>query len=77
MFERLIDGVDVVYGFLYVSVGGVFTFDKLEMSSSFVGRVFNEFAVGPKCVSYRPDDVSYVMCRSMLSRQYAFRDGVC
>ena len=76
LFERLIDGVDVVYDFLYVSVGEVFTFDKLELSSSFVGRAFNEFAVRPKCVSYRRDEVLSVMCRSMLSRKYVFRDGV-
>ena len=53
LFKRVIDGVDVVYDFLYVSFGGVFAFDKLELSSSFLGRVFNEFTVGPKCVSYR------------------------
>ena len=77
LFKRFIDGVDVVYDFLYVSVGGVFVFDKLELSSSFVDRVFNEFAVRLKCVSYRHDDIWSVMCRSMLSRKYVFRDGVC
>ena len=77
LFKRLIYGADVVYDFLYVSVGGVFAFNKLELSSSFVGRVFNEFVVGPKCVSYRPDEVRFVMYRSMLSRKYVFRDGVC
>ena len=77
LFERLIDGVDVIYDFLYVSVGGVFAFDKFELSSSFVGRVFNEFAVGPKCVSNRHDEVWSVMCPSMLSRKYVFRDVVC
>ena len=47
LFKRLIDGVDVVYGFLYVAVSGVFAFDKLELCSSFVGRVFDESAIGP------------------------------
>jgi hypothetical protein len=77
LLERLIDDVDMVYDFLYISVGGVAAFDKLELSSSFVGRVFNEFAVGPKYVSNRLDEVSSVMYRSMLSRKYVFRDGVC
>ena len=77
LFKRLIDGVDVVYDFLYVFVGGVFAFNKLELSSSFVGMVFNEFAVGPKCVSYRLDEVRFVMCRSMSSRKCVFLDGVC
>jgi hypothetical protein len=77
LFERLIDDVDVVYDFLYVSVGGVFAFDKLDLSSSFIDRVFNEFTAGPKCVSYRLGEVWSVMCQSMLSRKYVFRDGVC
>ena len=47
LFKRLIGGVDVVYDLLHVTVGGLFAFDKLEWSSSMVGRVFNEFAVGP------------------------------
>ncbi len=55
LFERLIDGVDVVYDFLYVSVGGVFAFNKLKLSSSFIDRVFDEFAVRSICVSYSPD----------------------
>ena len=67
----------MVYDFLYASVGEVFAFDKLELSSSFVGGVFDEFAVGPKCVSNRLDEVRSVMCQSMLCREYVFRDGVC
>ena len=67
----------MVYDFLYASVGEVFAFDKLELSSSFVGGVFGDFAVGPKCASNRPDEVRSVMCRSMLCREYVFKDGVC
>ena len=48
LFDRLVDVVDVVYYFLHVSsVNGVFTFDDLELSSCFGGRVFDKFAVGP------------------------------
>ena len=66
LFERLVDGVDVVYDFLHVSVSGVFTFDELELSSSFAGRVFDKFAVGPSCVSNRPDKVRSVVCWSFV-----------
>ena len=76
LFERLVDGVDVVYDFLYVSVSGVFAFDKLDLSSSFVGRVFDKFAAEPNCVSNRSYEVRSVVCRSMLCRKYVFWYGV-
>ena len=47
LFKRLVDIVNVVYDFLYVSVSGFFAFDELALSSSLVSRVFDEFVVGP------------------------------
>ena len=76
LFKRLVDVVDEVYDFLHVSVHGVFAFDKLELSSSLVGRVFDEFAVGPKCVSNRPDEVRSVVCWSFVCRKDVFWYGV-
>ncbi len=61
LFKWLVDGVDVVYNFLNAPISGVFAFDELEFSSSLVGRVFDEFAVGPKHVFNRPDEVRSVM----------------
>ncbi len=65
-------GVDVVYNFLNVPIIGVFAFDELELSSSFARRVFDEFAVGPKCVSNRPDKVRFVMCRFIVCQKDVF-----
>ena len=72
LFKRLVDGVDVVYYFKNVPISGVFAFNELEFSSSLVGRVSNEFAVGPKCVSNRLDEVRSVMCRSIVCRKDVF-----
>jgi len=55
LFKRFVDDVDVVYNFWNVSIGGLFIFYELELSSSLIGRVFDEFAVGPKWVSNRLD----------------------
>ena len=68
LFKRFVDDVDVVYNFLNVPISGVFVFDELELSSSLVGRLSDEFAVGPKCVSNRPDEVRSVVCRSIVCR---------
>ena len=68
LFKRLIYGVDVIYDFLDVPVSGVFAFDELELSSSLVGRVSDEFAVGPKCVSNYPNEVRSVMCQFVVCR---------
>ena len=76
LFQRLVDGVDMVYDFLHVSVSGVIAFDELKLSSSLVGRVFDEFAVGPKCISNRPDKVRYVVCWSSVCRKDVFWNGV-
>ena len=54
LFKRLVDCVDVVYNFSNVRICGVFAFNELELSSSLLGRVSDEFPVGPKCVSNRP-----------------------
>ena len=72
LFKRLVDGVNVVYDFLYISVSGVFAFEELELSSPLVGRVFDEFAVGPKCASNRLDEVRYVVCWSFACREDVF-----
>ena len=66
----------MVYDFLYVSVGGEFAFDNLELSSSFVGGVFDEFAVRSICISNSPDEVWSMVCWPVLCRKYVFRDGV-
>ena len=76
LFKRLVDGVDVVYDFLHVSISGVFAFDELELSFSLVGRVSDRFAVWPKCVTNRPDEVRYVVCRSIVCRKDVFWCGV-
>ncbi len=55
LFKRFVDDVDVVYNFWNVSIGGLFIFYELELSSSLIGRVFDELAVGPKWVSNRLD----------------------
>ena len=47
LFKRLVDGMDVIYNFWDVPISGVFAFDELKLSSSLVGRVSNEFTVGP------------------------------
>ena len=73
LFNRLVDNVDVVYNFWNVPIRGVFAFDDLELSSSLIGRVSNEFAVGPKYVSNRPDEFRSVVCRSNVCREDVFR----
>ena len=65
LFKRLVDGAGVVYNFWNVPISGVFSFDELKLSSSLVGWVYDEFAVGSKCVSNRPDEVRSVVCRSI------------
>jgi len=47
LFKRFLDGVDVIYNLLSVPIGGVFAFDELELYFSLVGRVFDDFTVGP------------------------------
>ena len=42
LFKRFVDNVDVVYDLLSIPISGVFAFDELELSSSLVGRVYNE-----------------------------------
>ena len=76
LLKRLVDDVDVVYNLLHASVSGVFAFDELELSSSLVGRVFDEFAVGLKCVSNRPNKDRSVMCWSFVCRKDVFWYGV-
>ena len=65
--------MDVVYDVLSVPISGVFTFDELELSFSLVGRTSDEFAVGPKRVTIRPDEVRSVVCRSIVCREDIFR----
>jgi len=62
LFKRLEDGVDVVDDFLHVSITRLFAFDELELSFSLIGRVYDELAAGPKCVSNRHDEVRSVVC---------------
>jgi hypothetical protein len=69
LFKRLVDGVDEVCDFLHISISGVFAFDELELSLSLVGRVFDEFAVGPKCVSNRLGEVRSVVRWSIVCRK--------
>ena len=76
LFKRLVHGVDVVYSFLHVFISGVFAFDELKLFLSLVGRVSNEFPVGPKCVSNRLDEVRYVVCQSIMCRKDLFWYGV-
>ncbi len=76
LFKWFVDDVDVAYGLLSFPINGVFTFDELELSSSLVGRISDEFAIRPKCVSYRLDEVRSVVCRSILCREDVFRYGV-
>jgi len=76
LLNCFVDGVDVVYNFWNFPISGVFAFDELELSSSLVVRVSYEFAVGPKCVSNRSDEVRFVVCRSIVCREDLFRYGV-
>ncbi len=76
LFKRFVDGVDVIYNLLSVPISGVFTFDELELSSSLVGRISDEFAIGPKCVSNRLDEVRSVVCQSSVCREDVFRYNV-
>ncbi len=75
LFKRLVDGVDVVYDFWDVPICGVFAFNESEFSSSLVGRVSEQFTVGPRCVSKCPYEVRSVMCRSMVCREDIFLYG--
>ena len=45
--ERLVDVVDMVNNYLYVSVGGVFAFNDLYLTLALVREVFN---TSPLCV---------------------------
>ena len=76
LFKWLVDGMDVVYNLLNVPISGVFAFDELELSCSLVGRVSDEFAVGPKCVTNHLDEVLSVVCRSIVCRKDVFRYGM-
>ncbi len=76
LFKWFVGSVDVVYNFWNVPISGVFAFYELELSSIFIGRVFDEFAVGPTCVSNRPYEVRSVVCRSIVCRKGVFRYGV-
>ena len=77
LFKRLVDGVDVVYNFWNVPISGVFAFDELELSSSLVGRVFDKFEAGFKCLPNRLDEVRPVVCRSIVYRKDVFWYMVC
>ena len=76
MFKRFVDGVDVFCDLLRVPISGVFAFDELELSYSLAGRVSDEFALGPKCVFNRPNEVRYVVCRSIVCREDVFEYSV-
>ena len=76
LFSRFVDDVNVVYNFWNVPISGVFAFYELELSSSLVGGVFDEFAAGPKCVSTRLDKVRSMVCWSIINRKDVFRYGV-
>ena len=76
LFKWLVDGMDVVYNLLNVPISGVFAFDELELSYSLVGRVSDEFTVGPKCVTNHHDKVRFVVCLSIVCQTYVFRYGV-
>ena len=47
--------------YFYVTVGGVFPFDDLELLSATIHEVFNEFPLRVKGVPYRTDEVLFVM----------------
>ena len=66
----------MVCDLLSVPISGVFAFDELELSSSLVGRVFDEFAVEPKRVSNRPNEVRFEVCRSIVCREDLFKYSV-
>ena len=51
---------------LYVAVGGVFTFDDLNLSLSGICEVFNEFALLIEGEANRPDEVWFVVFGSIL-----------
>jgi hypothetical protein len=76
LFELFVDGVDLVYDLLRVPINGLFALDELQLSPSLECRVSDELAVGPNCVSDRPDEVRYVMCRSIVCRNNVFRCSV-
>ncbi len=53
--ESLVDVVDVVDDFLYVSVGGVFALNYLDLPLVSIRKVFNNFSLCVKSLSDRPD----------------------
>ena len=62
----------MIYDVRDVAISGVFAFNELELSSSFVRRVLCEFAIGPNCVSNCSYDVRFVVSRYILRWENVF-----
>ena len=68
--------MDVFDDVVDVTVGGVFTFYNLELSSAPISEVFGESSLRGEHVANRPDEVRYVVFGSVLCREYVLRDGL-
>ena len=66
MAERFIDVVDMVYDGLYITIRRVFAFYYLDLSSTAVCEVLNYLALFIEGESHRPDEVWFVVFRSVL-----------
>ena len=66
MSERFVDFVDVFNDCLYVAIYRVFAFYNLDLSSSAVCGVFDQFALLVEGEAHRPNEVWFVVFGSML-----------